>query len=186
MEFETDRLILRDLQDSDAKQLSYCGNSKEISYFTGEYVKYPFDLKEAEKFIENARKDRQAEEIGGEDKRKAYQLGVVSKKNELMGIVNIYSLDFHNQKGKFGYWIGEDYRNKGYTYEASSKLIDFSFNNLNLNKLTAKAIPENEASNNLLNKLGFERRGLLKEDWIVHGNKKDAYIWELLKKRWAR
>lgn len=41
---------------------------------------------------------------------------------------------------------------------------------------------ENTGSNKLFKKFGFRKIGILKEELIKNGKKKDAYYWELLKR----
>ncbi len=172
MELKTKRLILRELKIEDLEDFSKVGNDKEISYFSN-YIPYPLTgdkaKKVAEKIIEGARKK----------KRDHYELAILLKKGKkLIGMVNIYSLNYKDKKAKIGYWIGKHYRRKGYAFEASKSMIEFAFSNLNLNKITGNTLAENKASNNLLKKLGFKKMGIAKKDRFVDGKFMDCNIWE--------
>ncbi|MBE6499818.1 MAG: GNAT family N-acetyltransferase [Methanobrevibacter thaueri] len=57
---------------------------------------------------------------------------------------------------EIGYWIGEEYQNKGYATEASQALIKKAFNDLNVNQIYASYKKENIASKRVLEKLGFK------------------------------
>lgn len=67
--------------------------------------------------------------------------------------------------------------------EAAKKIIEFAFNDLNLNRVEAYAATENTASNTVLKKVGFTLEGTkrkalkAKATGIVH----DANLYGLLK-----
>jgi len=173
VKIETERLILRDLENSDAAELAEQGNEKEINYFVW-YIPHPFREQDAKKLIENRRKDYRK-------KRSIYELAIILKESgKLIGLVSLYNLDKENNRAKIGYWLGRDYRGKGYASETVKKMIEFGFKELNLNKLSAKALLENEKSNRLLEKLGFRMVGIKKKDKKNGNDYLDTAIWELL------
>lgn len=57
---------------------------------------------------------------------------------------------------ELGYWVGEEYQKKGYATEASKRLIERAFNELDIKQLYATYRAENTASKRVLEKLGFE------------------------------
>ena len=71
--------------------------------------------------------------------------------------------------------------------EALGGIIDFGFGSLELNRIEAVIMPGNMASINLLEKLGFENEGLLREyeRWGSKGFV-DLCIFALLRKEWGR
>lgn len=62
-----------------------------------------------------------------------------------------------------GYDLRPDYWGKGIMREALEKLLSFAFLELGLLRIQAYVRPENTASARLLEKLGFELEGLLKQ-----------------------
>ena len=173
MQLETKRLIIRDLQENDAKDFVKQGNDKEINYFNW-YIPYPLTLAKAKNII----KKRNAEFVGH---RWLYELAIILKETkEFLGIISIYDVSKPENKAKIGYWIGEEYRGNGYSEEALKEIILFSFKELNLNKLSAKTMTDNKVSNNLLEKSGFRKIGIKKWDKIIEGKKHDVFEWELL------
>jgi [ribosomal protein S5]-alanine N-acetyltransferase len=175
MELKTKRLLLRELKSEDLEEFIEIGNEKAINYFTW-YIPYPLTRKKARKAIEKI--------IEGASKKKRdhYELAITLKKGKkVIGMANIYSLNYKDKRAKIGYWIGKQYRRKGYAIEASKAMIDFAFGELQFNKLTGKTLAENKASNSLLKRLGFRKMGIAKQDQCVDGILKDCYIWEMLK-----
>jgi ribosomal-protein-alanine N-acetyltransferase len=170
---ETKKLTLRKMNSLDAKNLVLNGNEKEISLFTW-YIPFPFTQKEALKIIEK-------QQESGKNDKEMYRWGIeLKEEHKIIGIIDIYALDKKNKKAQIGYWIGKTYRRKGYTSEAVKEILSYSFNNLHLNKISAKTLSQNEASNHLLKKMGFRKVGLLKQDKIIDSEKHDSFLWEIL------
>ncbi len=62
-----------------------------------------------------------------------------------------------------GYWLGQPYWNLGYGTEAAAALIEFGFNQLNLNRIYAYHLPRNPASGRIMQKIGMTYEGLLRQ-----------------------
>jgi RimJ/RimL family protein N-acetyltransferase len=58
------------------------------------------------------------------------------------------------------------------------------FDDLRLNRLEADVDPRNAASCRALERLGFQREGLLRERWIVAGEVSDSAMYGLLHADW--
>ena len=70
-------------------------------------------------------------------------------------------------------------------HEALMTLVDWAFSELKLNRLEADIDPRNLASARSLERLGFEREGLLRERWIVGDEVSDSALYGLLLSRWV-
>ncbi|MDX2028267.1 MAG: GNAT family protein [Alphaproteobacteria bacterium] len=81
------------------------------------------------------------------------------------------------QKGTLGYWIGQTYAGQGYMTEAAGLLCEFAFKNLRMHRLEASCLPHNEASINLLRRLGFEEEGYAKAYLQINGRWEDHILW---------
>lgn len=68
-----------------------------------------------------------------------------------------------NKLAEIGYEIHPEQWRKGYTLEALSEVILYGFDVLGLTRIGAVVFIENEASNNLLEKVGFQKEGILKD-----------------------
>ena len=175
MQLETSRLIIRDLKENDAKEFAKQGNDKEINYFNW-YLPFPLTLEKAKKIILK----RSVEQKGH---RWLYELGIFLKETGgFVGIVSLYDVSKPDNKAKIGYWVGKDFRKRGYAEEAVKTMIEFAFQELKLNKISAKTMEDNRNSNSLLEKIGFRKIGVSKWDKIIEGKKHDVFEWELLNK----
>ncbi len=82
-------------------------------------------------------------------------------------------------------FIGEpDYWNKNIATEATEMLVEYAFNELNLNKLHGGAAVENIGSWSVAEKVGFKFEGIQKGDMYVNGKYHDSKIYCILKEDW--
>jgi [ribosomal protein S5]-alanine N-acetyltransferase len=65
--------------------------------------------------------------------------------------------------------------------EALAALIDSAFGPLELRRLQAEIDPRNTASRRLIQRLGFVKKGLLRERWVAKGEARDVEIYALLR-----
>lgn len=102
----------------------------------------------------------------------------------LVGVCMLFEHDAECRCAEVGYGLGPDVWGRGYAREAVGRLLDHGFGALDLNRIEADVDPRNVASQRLLERLGFRREGLLRERWIVAGEKSDSVIFGLLASEW--
>ncbi len=73
------------------------------------------------------------------------------------------------------------FEGKGYTSEATITLIKYGFTKLNLNRIEAIIAPENTASLKIIEKLGMQKEGHLKQHYMSSGAAEDSIIFGILK-----
>ncbi|MBI4116768.1 GNAT family N-acetyltransferase, partial [Candidatus Pacearchaeota archaeon] len=169
MKLTTKRLILRDINSRDAKDIAENANDYDVWYFT-DSIPHPYRLKDAKFFI-NLCKKEQKEKV-----RKSYNLGITIRgKNKVIGLMGLFHISKLHKKAEIGYWMGKKYRKQGIISEAEAAILKFGFGKLKLNKIHGKAMVENTGSNKLFEKFVFRKGGILKEELIKKGKKKDAY-----------
>lgn len=176
LKLETKRLYLQPFNKEDAIRIKNLANSKELADILG--LPHPYELKHAQDWIAI-----QPEQIkdGFE-----YPLTIVSKEiNEIIGTITL-RIDKNNNKGELGYWIGIDYWGNGFATEAVSKIIEFGFNDLNLNKIWASALTRNKASSVVLGKVGLQKEGTLRKDKLLHNEYEDIDVYGLLQKDYKK
>jgi len=84
------------------------------------------------------------------------------------------------QSATLGYWVGEPFRRRGYTLDAVRTLLDFAFEELNLHRVEASCLPENAASQGLLEQAGFRLEGRLRRYLRIDGEWRDHLFFGLL------
>lgn len=106
--------------------------------------------------------------------------------NKLVGTTTLYNLDFDNRRCELGYALGRAHWGNGYMQEALNATLDFAFGVLDMRRIEADVDPRNAASIRMLERLGFQREGFLRERWQVNGEIQDALFYGLLRPEWNR
>lgn len=79
-----------------------------------------------------------------------------------------------------GYWMGERHAGCGHMLSALKLAIPYIFGELQLHRIEAACIPDNERSIRLLEKAGFQREGYLREYLKINGEWRDHVMYSLL------
>lgn len=85
------------------------------------------------------------------------------------------------QSATLGYWVGQPHRRQGYTREAGLAVLEFAFEELGLHRLEASCLPENTASQGVLQQLGFRLEGCARGYLRIDGEWRDHYVFGLLR-----
>lgn len=86
-----------------------------------------------------------------------------------VGMVDLFEFSPMHLRAYVGILIRDEFRGKGYGYEAVSSLIEYASNFIGLHQLAVNIPKDNGASLGLFSKLGFSQTGVLK-DWLRAGN----------------
>lgn len=87
-----------------------------------------------------------------------------------------------HQRAEIGYHIIEETnKGKGYMSEAFGAIIDYGFHHMQLNRIEALIGPNNVASQQLVNKFGFVKEGVMRRHYFKNGQLEDSIIYALLK-----
>ncbi|MES2104341.1 MAG: GNAT family protein [Pseudomonadota bacterium] len=102
----------------------------------------------------------------------------------VIGVCSLYAIDAGNLRADIGYILHKDAWGRGYMREALTAIFDYAFEVMSLRRIEADIDPRNAASITVLEKLGFQREGLLKERWLVEGEVCDSLMMGLLRSAW--
>lgn len=80
-----------------------------------------------------------------------------------------------------GYWIGSQFARQGYMTSALRALLPFVFRTLGLHRVEAACLTDNDASKNLLARVGFRQEGLARRYLLINGEWADHLLFALLK-----
>ncbi len=159
---ETKRLLLRELQYEDGPDI--------CAYFNEDVAKYydwlPSTIAEGRGFVRYFKT--------GYEEELSIRWGITLKSSsKIIGTCG-FSDFYHFSRAEIGYELSKDYWNQGIMMEALQTIIAFGFSKIGIHRMQASVFPENHASIHLLEKLGFEREGVLKEyTYVRHRN-----VWE--------
>lgn len=115
-----------------------------------------------------------------------FQFGILWKESDtIIGTCTLCDIDLTQRRAEVGIILGRAAWGKGLASEALHLLIAWAFEKLELMRLEADIDPNNPRSLNLFEKQGFQREGLLRERWRVHGEVQDSVFLGLLKREWT-
>ena len=105
----------------------------------------------------------------------------INYNDEPTGLIGLLNIDRKNKKAEYYICLGEEkFKGKGIAYTASKILIDYAYNELDLNKLYLYTETSNNSAQRLFEKIGFEKEGLLRNDLFHNGKKVDRYIYGII------
>ena len=159
----TERLSLRPLQADDAAALHRLVNDWEVAKTLARVpFPYPHDL--ADEWIASTL----AQIAAGT----AWHLAVTRLDDgteALLGCVGL-TLDPKNpREAELGYWIGRRHWGQGLGPEAAGRLAHWALANLDIDRLVASALVDNERSAAVLRRIGFKESGAGSQEFISRG-----------------
>jgi RimJ/RimL family protein N-acetyltransferase len=116
--------------------------------------------------------------------RTLYDLGIEIDEHGLVGMarLNIRSLD--HRHAELGYCLRRDAWGRGYATEAAGLLLELAFTHVGLHRVSAFHDPRNAASGRVMQKLGMQREGVLRENVFAHGRWRDSIAYAILEPDW--
>lgn len=171
----TPQLILRPFQLSDARDVQHLAGAAAVAEMTLN-IPHPYVDGAAEAWIAT----HQAAYNDGA----AVTFAITTKHNALRGAVSLQLTRAHS-RGELGYWIGQPYWGQGLATEAVQRVLQYAFEDLNLNRVQASHLPRNPASGRVMEKVGMTREGLHRERYLKDGRFEDVVQYAVLKREWA-
>ncbi|WP_345239267.1 GNAT family protein [Pontibacillus salipaludis] len=167
---ETDRLRLREIEDKDSQALFDCFSKDEVTQFYGQDKMASIEQVQrlVELFATNFKSKR------------GIRWGIERKDSHgLIGTIGYNAWLPQYQRAEIGYELHPVFWHQGYMTEEKS-IITYGFEKMNLNRIGAVVFLENEPSNQLLEKLGFQKEGVLRKYMVQNGVAHDTYMYGLL------
>lgn len=174
-ELSAERVVLRWLQPEDAPVLFRI-------YSDAEALKYW----SSPPMTSQAQAEGLIESIGRSfEEGTLFEWGVVQRAGgRLIGTVTLASIDRKNKRAEIGFMLDRAMWRQGFMSEALGATLDYAFGPMDLARMEADVDPANEASLRLLERLGFQREGYLRERWRVGGGVQDTVLLGLLRRDW--
>jgi [ribosomal protein S5]-alanine N-acetyltransferase len=173
---ETKRLVLREMRPEDAEAIFAIYGDEEVMRYRD--VLALTCLEEAQHFLEQMRSRCEQEE--------EMHWGITLKGEErLVGSCG-YSWHLGHPFGAIGYDLARRYWKQGIMTEAIGALLHFGFEVRNLHRVEARVRMGNEASMRLLQQLGFQEEGLLRECLFLNDRFFDVKIFSLLQSKYRK
>lgn len=173
-QLETDRLLLREINLSDAPNM--------YSYFSRDEVTKFYDL-------ESFTSEKQAENLIHKfhqrysEKKQIRWAITLNDNNQLIGTCGFHAIEAEHYKAEIGYELHPNYWGQGIMTEVIGAVIRYGFSNMKLNRIEAFYDPRNISSGRVLEKNGFVFEGVLKKRYFEKGEFVDAAISAILNEK---
>lgn len=172
----TDRLVLRDFVESDWPAVLAYQSDPRYLRFSEWAERSPQDV---QTFV--GRFLAQQAEIP----RQKYQLAVVPHAiGQLIGNVGIRMRSAGTHQADIGYELDPQQWGHGYATEAARAIVRFGFDQLRLHRISAHCLAENVASAKVLEKLGMQREGRLRDSEHFKDRYWDTLHYAILDDEW--
>jgi UDP-4-amino-4,6-dideoxy-N-acetyl-beta-L-altrosamine N-acetyltransferase len=113
-------------------------------------------------------------------------LGIAIRKDDrLIGGCALHRIDAKNRSTSFGIFLGDkDSWGRGHGTEATRLLVGYAFETLNLNRVWLHVFEDNAGAIRCYEKVGFQREGLLRQDYFRAGRYWNTVVMGILREEW--
>ena len=125
------------------------------------FVEFTKEQKDTEAFVESV--------VNAPEDRFEYVF-TIRKNDRFAGLIGLKSSDKLNKKTEIGYWLSENYQKQGIVTKSVSKLCDFAYNELGMNRIQIKCAVGNKPSIKIPRRLGFIFEGIERDGELLTGN----------------
>lgn len=155
---ETERLVLRPMDEDDVPRLAEICNDPELAKAT-DGIDIPYTEARARKFIMSSLKEAA--------EGKAAVFGIERRDTgRLIGDIGIWHLDPYHRRGNLGCVIARTEWNRGHATEALWGLLGYAFDVLELHRVDGGCLSWHTASARVLEKCGLKPEGVRRErEW---------------------
>jgi len=169
-------LVLRLLEERHAEKLFDLLNQNREHLSTGiTWLNADYNLTDTRKFIKNALEQFAA--------NKGIRAGIWYRDN-LAGVIGLHSIIWSDRRASIGYFLGASFQGKGIATETCRVLVDYSFQELKLNRLEIQCSSENQGSRKIPERLGFVQEGVLRKAEWLHDHLVDLAVYGILADEW--
>jgi len=144
----SERLILRAPEMADTNAIAHLANNMNVASKVSR-MPHPYTIKDAENFV--------ARVAAGAMGKCVYAV-TLGDTHEFIGACGLEAHD--TGRGlELGYWLGENWWNRGLATEAAQTLIDFGFRHFDVDFIDARVRVMNISSRRVIQKCGFQFQG---------------------------
>ncbi|WP_404451390.1 GNAT family N-acetyltransferase [Virgibacillus necropolis] len=163
-QFETERLLLRMPMPGDGKAI-YDAIDASINELRP-WLAFAYNGQTEEETEINTRESH----ISFLKREKLRMLVFLKETNQFVGSSGLHDIDWDVRKFEIGYWADTRFSGHGYMTEAVAGLTEFTFNELQANRVQIQCDTRNSKSCAIPERLGFELEGIIRnEDLSIDG-----------------
>lgn len=170
----TGRLLLRRFRDEDLRDMLEFLDHPSVARATPE-------IEATEEGVLNYIAAQNSYELFEQDK--CFDLAIERQiDGKVVGLLTLVRRE--HSLGEMGFALGIDFRNKGYATEAAEALVDYTFKELALHRIQAETTSDNVDSYKVMERLGMQPEGRLRETVLFEGQWLDTLYYGILAEEW--
>lgn len=174
---QTERLLLREITLADAPAVFAFRSDPEVQRYNDGVMIRPEEATNLITLLDT-----------GYQQQTMIEWGVTLRggNDAVLGIFGYANWSVSHRRAEIGYCLAKSYWRQGIAWEALCAIIAFGFQDMDLNRIHACPRMENVASLRLLEKLGFQCEGVLREEFWEDGAFRDEALYALLRREYSQ
>ena len=178
MQLRTERLVLRELEETDAAAANAYERDPTVVRYTSHDVR---TFEESLEYIRRSRKTLL------ESPRRVYDLAMtLADTGRYIGRTGLHVTQPGQREATLWYIVEPGSWGRGYTTEAVRALLGLGFDTLGLHRVYLECDARNAGSARVAHKLGMRREAHLRENLFLKGEWTDSLIFAILEHEWRR
>jgi RimJ/RimL family protein N-acetyltransferase len=164
-----DNFTLRPLRSEDAQPLAEYGNNHNVWRNLRDRFPHPLTLADTRQYIDTALR------------LSPTSVFAIEVDDKAVGVIGLTLGEGERRhSAELGYWLGEPYWGRGIISESVKAITEYATQDLGLSRIESYVFSWNPASARVLEKMGFEREGILRKSVIKDGVLLDRWLYAYL------
>jgi [ribosomal protein S5]-alanine N-acetyltransferase len=162
------KVRLREWRRSDLEDLVRFANNSNIAKFMTDQFPYPYEEDNGRYFIQMTQSHH------------PQRIFAIDVDGVAVGSIGIHPQnDIHRKNAELGYWLAEEYWGRGILSMLLPEVVQFAFENFDIDRVFAKPFNTNLASQKVLVKSGFILEAKIERSLIKNGERLDELIYSV-------
>ena len=167
---EKDIIWVESILKATPNALQHIADNKSVAQNLRDAFPHPCTFDDAATFLDNVRQGKMG-----------IVYGIFLNSGELVGVISLTpGRDINRYSAEVGYFVGEQYWNRGYATEALRLVGNFAQFKHGLKRLYATVFDSNLASMRVLEKAGFKKEGIMKSSAVKDDKILDEHLYGLV------
>ena len=166
MKLVLQRCTIRPWRLDDAESLAHHANNRKVWIALRNIFPHPYTIDDAREFLRKTVTEKQTTNF------------CIEVNGAAVGGIGVHlGNDVHRKTAELGYWLSEEFWDRGIMTEAVEAFTDFCFEQFQLRRIYAEPFANNSASARVLEKAGFAFEGRLKNNVLKDRELLDSLLY---------
>jgi ribosomal-protein-alanine N-acetyltransferase len=170
---ETPRLVLRKATTNDAADIFVYASDPDVTRYLRWGPHQNIDI--TKKYVDEVLQQYSQGQDGP-------WLIEYKENHTVIGHIHLMEIELQHQKAQVGFVLSKQYWNKGIMTETLGKILEYCFTQLGMNRIEGWCIIENQAGVRVLERVGMQKEGELREYLFQKGEFWDFSVYSILRK----